>query len=61
MKGGYTYHDLTVVLLDLHLHIKACKLSHVPGRVGVLGSENGPNTEYTLAATGNLDLLVKLR
>lgn len=56
-----TYHNLPVILLDFHLHIEAGELGHVPRRVGVLSPEHGPNAEYALPATRNLDLLVELR
>lgn len=53
-------HNLMVVLLDFHLQIETSELGHVAWSVGVLSSVDWTNTEDTLAASSNLNLLVEL-
>lgn len=56
-----TYEDLTVILVNLHFHIKAGELGHVSRGIGVLGSEDGADAEDALAAASDFNLLIELR
>ena len=59
--GRGTSTHLEVVLVDLHLQVKPCELTHVPVRVRVLGAEDRADLKHSSEVRADSHLLVQLR